>query len=94
MKLTVIVYDNYPDEQRQESILPNVECIISGSGEDVADIAIGGEEVRDDFSQTEQVARLTMVAGAIRKAIADYYGQDTKSLPKVVIENNSDNERN
>lgn len=92
MKLTVVVYDNYP--YSDDGIKPYVECAISGSEEDISDIAAGAEAVRSDFAQAEQVARLSMVAAAIQKTITAYYAQDEKSLPKVVIENNSDNELN
>ena len=88
MKLTVVVYDNYPDDN--DGIKPYVECAISGSEEDISDIAVGAETLRPGFTQAEQVARLTTVASAIQKTIADYYGQDAKLLPKVGI---ADNER-
>ncbi|MCM1301949.1 MAG: hypothetical protein NC226_09530 [Bacteroides cellulosilyticus] len=92
MKLTVVVYDNYPDEH--DGIKPYVECVIGGCSGDVDDIAVGSEEVQDDFSQAEQVARLSTVAAAIRKTIDNYYSQDANLLPKVVINQNSDNENN
>ncbi len=84
MKLTVVVYDNYPDEH--DGIKPYVECAISGSEEDISDVALGAETLRPGFTQAEQVARLSTVAAAIRKTIDDYYSQDSNSLPKVVIE--------
>lgn len=86
MKLTVVVYDNYPNSK--DGIKPYVECAISGSEEDISDIAAGAETLRPDFTQAEQVARLSTVAAAIRKTVADYYGQDAKALPKVVIGDN------
>lgn len=91
MKLTVVVYDNYPDEN--EGIKPYVECAISGSEEDISDIAAGAETLRPDFTQAEQVARLSTVAAAIRKTVEEYYEQDVKSLPKVVVEGNSDSKQ-
>lgn len=94
MKLTVVVYDNYPNEQRQNGIKPNVECVIGGCGGDVDDIAVGSEEVLDGYAQAKQVARLTTVAAAIRETIDDYYSMDANLLPKVVINQNSDNENN
>lgn len=92
MKLTVVVYDNFPNDN--DGIHPFVECAISGSEEDISDIAVGAETLRPGFVQAEQVARLTTVAGAIRKTIAEYYGQDEKSLPKVVTGNYSDKKQN
>lgn len=93
MKLTVVVYDNYPDEHRQSGIKPNVECVIGGCSGDVDDIAVGSEEVQDDFAQAEQVARLTEVAAAIRKTVDDYYSQEANRMPKIVINQDSDNDK-
>ena len=83
MKLTVVVYDNYPDGN--EGIKPYVECAISGSEEDISDIAAGAETLRPGFTQAEQVARLSTVADAIRKTVANCYEQYAQSQPKVVI---------
>ncbi len=86
MKLTVVVYDNYPDDN--DGIKPYVECAISGSEDDISDIAVGAETLRPGFTQAEQVARLATVASAIQKTVANCYEQYTKSQPKVVIVDN------
>ena len=91
MKLTVVIYDNYPDEN--EGIKPYIECAISGSEEDISDIAAGAETLRPGFTQAEQVARLCLVSDVIRKTVMECYELYAKSFPKVVIVNNSDNEQ-
>lgn len=85
MKLTVVVHDNRPYESREGGIMPYVECVISGSGDDLDDVAVGGEKVQEGFAQAEQVARLTEVSKIIKNEIEGYYTLEEEFLPKVKV---------